>query len=55
MEDDLNFFQIEDDLNFVLGNLGSWFLVCNIVSTQLDEKWKTLSIFLKMEDYFNFF
>ena len=23
MEDDLNFFLIEDDLNFVLGNLGS--------------------------------
>ena len=41
MEDDLNFFQMEDDLNFVLGDLGSWFLVSNIVLTQLDEIWKT--------------
>jgi hypothetical protein len=34
--------------------LGSWFLVCNIVSTQLDEIWKTTSIFLKMEEDLNF-
>jgi hypothetical protein len=63
MEDDLNIFengrrhkflQMEDDLNLVLGNLGSWFLVCNIVSTQLDEIWKTTSIFLKIEDDLDF-
>ena len=48
MEDDLNFFQMEDKLNFVLVNLGIRFLVCNIVSTKLDEKWKTTSFFLKM-------
>jgi hypothetical protein len=32
---------MQDDLNFVLGNLGSLFLVCNVASTQLDEMWKT--------------
>ena len=26
MEDDLNFIQIEDDLNFVLGSQRSWFV-----------------------------
>ena len=36
-------------------HLGSWFLVCNIVSTKLDEIWKTTSIFLKMEDNLNFY
>ena len=41
MEDDLNFILMEDDLNFDLVNLGSWFLVCNIVLTQLDKIWKT--------------
>ena len=55
MEDDLNFFQMEDVLNFVLDNIGSWLLVCNIVSTQLDEIFKTKYFFLKMEDKFNFF
>ena len=63
MEDELNFFQLEDDLkkiqmeddlNFVLDNLGSWFLVSNIVSTQLDEIWKTTSILLTMEEDLNF-
>ena len=55
MEDDLNFFQMEDNLNVVLGNLGSWFLVYSLILTQLDELWKTTSIFLKMEDDLNFF
>ena len=49
---------MEDDLNFLLANIGSWSLVCNFVSTQLDEIWKTTSIgemednliFLTMED-----
>ena len=41
----LNFCQTEDNLNFVLGNLGRWFLVCNIVSSQLDKICKTTSIF----------
>ena len=54
MEDDLNFFQMEDDLNFDLSNKWSWKLVCNIGSTQLDQIWRTTSIFLKMEDDFNF-
>ena len=36
---------MEDHLNFLLGNPISWFLVCNIVSTQLDEIWKSKSIF----------
>ena len=40
------FLQMEDDPNFVLVNLGSWFLVFNIVSTQLDEIWKTNIFFL---------
>jgi hypothetical protein len=53
MEDDLNFFQLEDDLYFVLGNLGNWFLVCNIVSTQLDEIKRRPHFFLKMEDELN--
>ena len=44
IKDDLNFFQMYDDLNFVLGN---------IVSTQLDEIWKKTSIFLKKEDNLN--
>jgi hypothetical protein len=29
--------------------------VCNLILTQLDEMWKTTSIFLKMEDAYNFF
>ena len=37
------------------GNPGSWFSVCNLILTQLDELWKTTSIFLKMEDDLNFF
>ena len=51
IEDDLNYFQMEDDLNFVIGDLGSWFLV----STQLGEIWKMTSIFWKMEDDLSFF
>ena len=63
MEEDLNifenrrrpqFFQMEDNLNFVLGNIWSWNLVCNIGSTQLDEIWRTTPIFLKMEDDLSF-
>ena len=54
MKDDLMFLLMEDDLNFALGNLGSSFLECNIVSTQLDEVWKKTSNFLKMEDDLNF-
>jgi hypothetical protein len=42
-------FQMEDDLYFVLGNLGNWFLVCNIVSTQLNEIWNTTSFFFKLK------
>ena len=38
IKDDLNFLQMDDDLNFVLGN---------IVSTQLDEIWKKTSIFFE--------
>jgi hypothetical protein len=53
-----HFFQIEDDLNFVLGNLRSWFLVCNIVSTQLDGlnflKMEDELMFLKMKDNLHF-
>ena len=45
---------MEDNLPFVTGNLGNWFLVCNIVSTQLDEICKTTYSFLKIEDYLNF-
>ena len=41
---------MEEDLNFVLGNLWSWFLVCNTVPTQLDEIWKTTSIFFKWKN-----
>ena len=41
---------MEDDLNLVLGNLGSWFLVCNIVAIQLDEIWKTTSFCLKEDN-----
>jgi hypothetical protein len=37
----------------VLGNLGSWLLVCSLILTQLDEEWKMTSIFLKMEDDLN--
>ena len=37
------------------GNPGSWFSVCNLILTQLDEIWKTTSIFLKMEDDLIFF
>ena len=38
MEDNLNENKLmEDNLNFALGNLGSGFLVCNIVSTHPDE------------------
>ena len=36
------------------GNLRSWVLVCNLILTQLEEIWKTTSIFLKMEDDLNF-
>jgi hypothetical protein len=54
LEDDLNLFQMEDDLNCILSNLLIRFLVCKIVSTHLDEIWKTISIFLKMEDDLNF-
>jgi hypothetical protein len=36
-------------------NLGSWFLLCSRILTQLEEIWKTTSIFLKMEDNPNFF
>jgi hypothetical protein len=39
----------------VLDNLGSWFLACNLILTQLDELWKTTSIFFKMEDDLNIF
>jgi hypothetical protein len=39
----------------VPGNPGSWFSVCNLMLTQLDELWKTTSIFLKMEDDLNLF
>jgi hypothetical protein len=35
--------------------IGSGFSVCNIILTQLDEIWKTTSIFLKMEDDLSFF
>ena len=38
----------------VLGNPGSCFLVCSLILTQLEEIWKTTSIFLKMEDDLNF-
>jgi hypothetical protein len=37
------------------GNLGNWFSICNLILTQLDDIWKTTSIFLKMEDDLNFF
>ena len=36
-----------DTLKALPGNLGSWFSVCNLILTQLDEIWKTTSIFLK--------
>ena len=36
-------------------NIGSWFSVCNLILTQLDEIWKTTLIFLKMEDDLNCF
>ena len=36
------------------GNLGSWFLVCSLIIMQLEEIWKTTSIFWKMEDDLNF-
>ena len=48
----------------LIDNLGSWFLVCNLISTQPDKIWKTTSIFAywkttsifwKMEDDLNFF
>ena len=54
---------MEDNLNFVLGNLGSLFLVSNLISTQLDELWKTTSFkknerqpqfLLKIKDALNF-
>ena len=53
MEDDLIFFnrrrpyviQMEDYLNFVLGNLGRWFSVCNLILPKLDEIWKMTSLF----------
>ena len=50
MEDELKFLKkerwpqflkMEDDLNFVIGNVESWFSVCNLILTQLDEIWKT--------------
>jgi hypothetical protein len=34
----------------VLGNLGSWYSVCNLNLTKLDEIWKTTSIFSQIED-----
>ena len=37
------------------GNLGSRFFVCSLILTQLEEIWKTTSIFLKMEDDLNSF
>ena len=43
------FFQMEYDPNFGLGNLGI-FVTSNIISTQLDEIWKTTSISLKIEE-----
>ena len=63
MEDDLGFFlnrrlsQFLDNGRrpqfFINGRqpqfCSSWFLVCNIISTQLDEIWKTTSIFLKIK------
>ena len=33
MEDNPNSFQMEEDLNFVLGNHGSLFLECNLILT----------------------
>ena len=39
----------------VQGNRGSWFLVCYLIFTQLEDIWKTTSIFLKMEDDLHFF
>ena len=39
----------------LLDNLGSWFLVCKLILTQLDNIWKMTTIFLKMEDGLNFF
>ena len=46
---------MEYNLNIVLGNHWSWFTVFSIVLTQLDEKGKTTSTFLKMEDDLNLF
>jgi hypothetical protein len=34
------------------GNTGSWFLVCNLILTQLDELWKTTSIFGRQSHFF---
>ena len=39
----------------VQSNLGSWFSVCNLNITQLEEIWMTTSIFLKMEEDLNIF
>jgi hypothetical protein len=36
------------------GNTGSWFTVCNLILTQLDELWKIALIFLKMGNDLNF-
>jgi hypothetical protein len=47
MEDDLSIMKMENDLKFFLENIGSCFLVCNIVSTKLGEIWKTTSIFFE--------
>ena len=30
------------------GNLGSWFLVCSLILTQLEEIWKTTSIYFRI-------
>ena len=49
MEDDLNFCEIKDNLNFLLAeedlnivqdNLGIWISVSNLILTQIDEIWK---------------
>jgi hypothetical protein len=66
MEDDLNIFENgrrpqlfrkrkTTSFQAVLGNLGSWLFVCSFILTQLEDIWKTTSIFLKMEDDLNYF
>ena len=53
MEYDLNLFQMENDINFVQGNLGSWFLVCNIVSTQFGTCRQHRKLIFGMQSYFD--